>query len=422
MYKKDVLSNGVRIISKEEKSRASVAIGFWVGVGGRYEDNTSKGIAHFLEHIVFKGSRKYSCENIKQSIEGVGGMLNAFTSDEQTCFYAKVPSKHIEQTFDILADMVFFPRIPKNETEKEKGVIVEELKMYYDLPQYYVLDLLDQLMWSGHILGKALIGSQKTVEAMTVKNLKQFHKNYYTPGNVVISLCGNFSHTMMRAVIHKKLGGLIDKKEKSYSPFLSVQTQGQTRFQFRNIEQMHIALGVHGYDENSPKRYVLALINVILGANMSSRLFVEVREKRGLAYSISSSTKSMHDTGAFVVRAGVQPEKLVESVDVILKEFDKLKQKLVPVNEFKRAKDYLLGQLLMGLEDTVEQMLWMGDGLISRNKIKTLKKVIKAFEAIDRTDIKDISREVFNSSQYSLAVIGSVTEDQKNIINNQLIF
>ena len=420
MLKKEVLPNGLRVITKEEKSRASVAIGFWFGVGGRYEDDSVKGAAHFLEHIVFKGSKQYSCEKIKQTVEGVGGMLNAFTSDEQTCFYAKVPANHIDNTFEVLADMVFFPKVPKDETEKEKTVIIEEIKMYYDLPQYHVMELLDRLMWSEHQLGKPLIGTKETVSSMTNKDLLNFHKQYYAPNNAVIAICGNISHAKVMKLVKKKLGVVKGQAEQSYQKVSVLQDKAQSSFQFREIEQMHVALGAPGYDENDKRRYILGLINVIMGANMSSRLFVEVREKRGLAYSIASSTKAMHDTGAFIVRAGVESSKVVEAVDVILEELDKITKTLVPMDEFKRAKDYLLGQLLMGLEDTMEHMLWLGEGLVSRNKVKTLKKIVKEFEEIKRSDIKRIAKEVFDRNKYNLAIIGPISDEQKTQLNKIL--
>src|SRR3989338_4742148 len=193
MYKKTVLNNGVRIITHDIRDRDSIALGFWIGVGGRYEDDRIKGIAHFLEHVVFKGSKKYSGEEIKRRIEGIGGALNAFTSEEQTCFYAKIPAKHINQTFDVLADMVLHPKITAVDVGKEKTVIVEEIKMYHDLPQYFVLELLDGLIWPGHPLGKNLAGTAETVTRTAPKDLKVFHNQHYAPGNIVIAACGRLT-------------------------------------------------------------------------------------------------------------------------------------------------------------------------------------------------------------------------------------
>ena len=376
MYKKATLRNGVRIVTNDIKDRDSISIGFWVDVGGRYEEGRLKGAAHFLEHILFKGSRNYSCEEIKMRIEGVGGALNAFTSEEQTCFYAKIPSKHLSRTFDVLGDMIAHPKIALADVNKEKTVIVEELKMYHDLPQYFVLELLDGLLWPGHPLGKSLAGTRETVTGMSHRDLKNFHKTHYVPGNIVVAACGNLKHDRIVNLARRKFSALKRSPKKDYLKVGGVQSVPNARFFKKDIEQMHLALGIPGYDEWHKDRYILSLISVILGGNMSSRLFVEVREKRGLAYSIGSSYKMLHDTGLFLIRAGVDNQKIVEATALILKELNKIRRYGVNQSEFRRGKDYLLGQFLLGLEDTMDNMLWLGEGMVSKNRIKTLKGIV----------------------------------------------
>jgi len=312
MYKKTELDNGVRVVTKYIKDRDSIAIGFWVGAGGRYESDGEKGIAHFLEHIVFKGSQKYSGDEIKMRVEGVGGALNAFTSEEQTCFYAKIPSKHLGRTFDVLADMVVFPKISVKDVAKEKTVIIEEIKMYHDLPQYQVLELLDGLLWPDHPLGKSIAGSPGTVSAITSQDLKRFHTAFYTPGNIVIAACGCLKHDQVVRLAKAKLNKLKMASKAQCIKVNDAQSQPRVKFFKKDIEQMHLALGLPGLDENHKDRYVLSLLSIILGGNMSSRLFIEVREKKGLAYSISCSFKTLHDTGLFLIRAGVDNQKVVD--------------------------------------------------------------------------------------------------------------
>ncbi|MCX5681994.1 MAG: pitrilysin family protein, partial [Candidatus Omnitrophica bacterium] len=195
MYKRTNLKNKLRVVSHQMKDRNSTAVGVWAGVGGRYESATIKGAAHFLEHIVFKGTKKYSCEEIKQKIEGVGGTLNAFTSEECTCYFAKIPSQHVEQTFDILSDMILQPLIMKKDVDKERGVILEEIKMYHDLPQHLVMDLLDQLLWANHPLGQNIAGNPESVGGMSEQDLRRFHDDFYIASNIVVSACGDISHT-----------------------------------------------------------------------------------------------------------------------------------------------------------------------------------------------------------------------------------
>ncbi|MCK5082240.1 MAG: insulinase family protein, partial [Candidatus Omnitrophica bacterium] len=241
MYKKSALRNGLRIVTRSIKDRDSISIGFWVGVGGRYEEGRIKGAAHFLEHILFKGSRDYSCEEIKMRIEGVGGALNAFTSEEQTCFYAKIPSKHLNQTFDVLSDMIANPKIALTDVNKEKTVIVEEIKMYHDLPQYFVLELLDGLLWPGHPLGKSLAGTQETVTGMSNHDLKKFHQTHYVPENIVVAACGNLNHDKIVALARKKFGKLKKSPRQDYVKVNDVQSRPNTHFFKRDIEQMHLA-------------------------------------------------------------------------------------------------------------------------------------------------------------------------------------
>ncbi len=413
MYTKTTLPNGLRVVTHDMKDRDSIALGFWIGVGGRHEEDPLKGAAHFLEHIVFKGSKKYSCEEIKTSIEGVGGTLNAFTSEEQTCFYAKIPTKYLKKTFDVLADMVTRPNISDPDIVKEKTVVVEEIKMYRALPQYAVMELLDGLLWPGHPLGKNLAGTPETVTGLSQKDIEGFHKRHYVPSNIVVAACGNLNHKQIVAMAQERFGKIPKETQPSYIKADNSQSKPRINLFPKKIEQMHLALGMIGYDENHKDRHALNLLSVILGGNMSSRLFVEIREKRGLAYSISCMARTMHDTGVFLIRAGVENQKLIEAVTLILNELDKVKKNGVTDDEFIRGRDYLLGQMLLGLEDTMEHMLWIGDTVISQNKTKTLKSLIADFQKIKKEDIRRVAKEILKTQRYNLAIVGPLTDKQK---------
>lgn len=395
------------------KQRHSVALGFWVGVGGRYEAAANKGVAHFIEHVLFKGSVKYSCEEIKEMIEGVGGALNAFTSEEQTCYYAKVPAKYYRQVFDILADMVFFPKINPGDVKKEGGVILEEIKMYHDLPQYYVLELLEGLMWPGHPLGMGLAGSLETVTRLKGKDLKQFFQRNYNPSNIVIAACGDLPHEALVRVARGKLGKVMPGNPACCLPVNDQPPGPQVKIFRKKTEQMHAALGTWAYHERHPDRYAASLLNVMLGGNMSSRLFVEIREKRGLAYSIHTSVKCLQDTGQFMVKAGVDNSRVVKALRLILKELFKIARQGVSAGELRRAKDYLLGQVQISLEDTMDHMLWIGEDMVALNQTKSLDSVMKAFRKVTGPDIKRVARDLFSLDRLNLAVVGPVTDEQE---------
>ena len=420
MYKNVTLKNGLRIYSNDIPDRESVSLGFWVGVGGRYEGDKIKGAAHFLEHVVFKGSAKYACEEIKEKIEGVGGALNAFTSEEQTCYYAKIPAKHLEQTFDVLSDMVFFPKLNQADIAKESTVIIEEIKMYKDLPQYCVMEILEDLLWPGHPLGKSLTGTVESVAAMTSADLRSFHSDFYHPQNIVISVCGKLNDTDFFQMAQKKLNNVQSSKHVDFLKVNSHQSQPRFKFFKKDIEQMHVALGTIGFDENHKDRYALSLLGVILGGNMSSRLFVEVREKQGLAYSISSGMKTLHDTGQFLIRAGVDNKKIIQATGLILKELQKLKEKGVEQGEFTRAKDYLLGQMLIGLEDTMEHMLWIGESVISKNELRTVQDVVNDYNKISIDDIVRVANEILANDRLNLAIVGPIDPKQEKELRGLL--
>jgi predicted Zn-dependent peptidase len=413
MYKRTALSNQLRVISNELKDRESVAIGIWVGVGGRFEDDPLKGAAHFLEHILFRGSLKYSNVEIKGSIEGVGGTLNAFTGEEQTCYYAKVPAKHFDLTLDILADMVFFPLIQKNDLERERGIILEEIKMYSDLPQYHVLEMLDGLVWPDHPLGKSLAGSKDSVGKMTQSDLRRFHRRHYSSDNIVVSVCGNFSHDRLVEALEAKLCNFPSQERAECRFFKGAQKKPRARFFRKQTEQMHMALGFPSFKADHPDIYALAVLNIILGGNMSSRLFDELREKRGLAYSIYSSTKAYQDTGMFMIKAGVDNNKIEESLHLIVRILRQLRRSTVKQGEFERAREYFLGQFVLGLEDTMEHMMWIGESMIERDRIRTLGEVVYKVNSLTQEDIRRVAADVLKEKRFNLAVVGPLEESRE---------
>lgn len=420
MYKKSTLSNNLRIISREFKDRESVAVGVWVGVGGRFEDDATKGAAHFLEHILFRGSLKYPCHEIKGSIEGVGGSLNAFTGEEQTCFYARVPAKHFDLTIDILCDMVFFPMIQKNDLEKERGIILEEIKMYGDLPQYHVLEMLDAMVWPEHPLGQNLAGSKETVGRMTRTDLRDFHRRHYSPDNIVVSVCGNFSHERLEALLEAKLANFSSQPKVVCLPFSGLQKKPQSGFFRKKTEQMHLAIGVPSLCAEHPDSYALAVLNIILGGNMSSRLFDELREKRGLAYSIYSTTRTYADTGMFMIKAGVDNSKLVEAVGLIAKILRQLRRGKVSESEFTRAREYYYGQFVLGLEDATEHMMWIGESMVERDRIRTLGEVVSRINSLTPDDIRRVAADILKEKCFNLAVVGPIEEAQEKELSRMV--
>ncbi|MBU2540960.1 MAG: insulinase family protein [Candidatus Omnitrophica bacterium] len=420
MYKKVRLPNGLRIIVKNLSDREAVSLGIWIGVGGRFEQDLNKGISHYLEHILFKGSKKYTCRSIKETIEGKGGSLNGFTSEEYTCYLVKVLKENLYQALEILSDMVLYPRLEDLEINKERTVIIEEIKMYKDLPQYHVLEILDSLIFPSHPLGQNLAGTLESVASIDRCALDDFQRKFYKPSNIVISVCGAFK---IEELI-KKIETIFIAKDKAdhIKPLASgkQKTSPQVKFVSKQIEQSHLAIGFRSYSRSHPDRHAIDLLHVIMGANMSSRLFQEVREKRGLAYSIGTTAKRFSDSGAFIVHAGVDNSKVAEAVDVIIEELEKIKKSL-NVAELKRAKDFLLGQLTIALEDVADHMLFMGEATISLNKVDTLDQIKDMVSKINTQDIKRVAGEIFNLEKINLSGIGPFKDEQVKSLKERLL-
>jgi len=393
----------------------SVALGLWIRVGGRHENQENKGISHYLEHLLFKGSKKYSCRQIKEAIEGVGGSLNGFTTEETTCYLAKLPSRHLDSALEILSDMVINPALLQEDIEKERTVILEEIKMYRDLPQSYVYDLLDELLWPGQVLGMSIIGSSETVSRINRQELDAYKRKNYTPLNIVVSAAGLLDHERLVKRVKNFFRPLKDKTINNFSPVKEEQIRPQLKILPKDTAQTHLALGFHGFKRDHPLRHPLGLLHVILGANMSSRLFNEVREKRGLAYEIGTQVKRFHDTGAFVVHAGIDNHKVEDAIKLILEELTKIKEQPVTEDEFKRAKEFYLGQLMLALEDTFDHMLWIGESTVSLDKTYTLDEIIKEVNLVKRQDIRRVAQDIFREKNLNLALIGPLNGQEDNL-------
>ncbi|MDD4981317.1 MAG: pitrilysin family protein [Candidatus Omnitrophica bacterium] len=405
-YRKNILANGLRVVSCRMPQRESFSLGIFIKVGGRYENNRNKGMAHFLEHLLFKGSRNYSCRKIKESIEGVGGSLNGFTSEELTCYLVKMPSIYLEQALNILSDMVIRPELSRVEIRKERTVILEELKMYRDLPQSYVYELLDELLWPNQPLGAPIIGRVDSLLKVDRKGLLSFKHNYYNASNMIISAAGNIDEDELNKGVSKIFSALPKAGENMFIKARDGQSKARVKVFHKETEQTHMALGFKGFRRGHPLRHAVGLLHVILGANMSSRLFNEVREKRGLAYEIGTAVKRFYDTGAFLVHAGIDNRKVPDAISLILKELVKAKESLVKEGEFNRAKEFYIGQLKLGLEDTMEHMLWIGETTATLDKIYSLEEIINEVNRINKEDILKCARFLFKEDNLNLSLIG----------------
>jgi predicted Zn-dependent peptidase len=415
MYKKTRLDNGVRVITHHMPGMQSVTLGIWIKVGSRHETEEYKGISHFLEHLLFKGTKKYSCRRIKESIEGVGGSLNGFTSEETTCYLVKIPARHLDLALDILSDMVINSLIPAHEVERERTVILEELKMYKDQPRSYVYELLDGLLWPRQPLGTGVIGTTESVSRIQQGDLARYKKHSYTPFNIVVSAAGLLAHERLTRKVEKMFSGLDGTNVNRFIPAREEQRGPQLKALAKDTEQTHLALGFHGFKRDHPLRYALNILHLVMGGNMSSRLFNTVREKKGLAYEIGTHVRRFHDTGALIVHAGIDNLKVEKAIHLIFEELSKVKYALVSNEEFKRAKEFYLGQLMLALEDTLDHMIWIGESTLTLDKTDTLDAIIAEVNKVTRQDIREVAGYVFKEEKINLALIGPAKMSRKKI-------
>jgi predicted Zn-dependent peptidase len=399
------LGNGVRVVTSAIPRVESVALGIWVGAGSRFERAEWGGISHFIEHLLFKGTRHRTARDISRAIEGRGGYLNAFTQEESTCYYARVACDRLGEALDVLTDMYLCPLFAGEDIAKERGVIVEEIMMYRDQPQHVVQELMTAALWRGHPLGRPVSGSPESLARVNRAALLDYKRAAYVPANTVFAFAGKVSHEPCLRRVQRLFGRLGRRPAPPCARVGERVGQEQVVVENKGIEQTQVALGIRLFGRRDPRRYALRLLNAVLGENMSSRLFQIVREQHGLAYSIHSSYHLFADSGALVVSAGLDRKRSVPALELIVRELARLKESAVGPRDLKRAKDYVLGQLRLGLESTTNQMMWIGDNLISHGRFIPPEEIIGQVERVSAADIRRLAGETLAAARTSLAVV-----------------
>ncbi len=419
-YQLTTLESGLRVLTVRMPNRESVAVAIGVKAGGRYESKKLSGISHFLEHMMFKGTTTRNTRQIKEEIEGVGGVLNAFTGEELTCYFAKLLKRHYPRALTVLSDMVLHSTVPADELVKERTVILEEIKMYQDVPSHHVHDLMGELLWPDQPLGRSLAGTPETVSRMTRAEILKYKKDYYHGSNMLVAVSGDVEHDDVLKSVASIYKARQPLKPSVFVPAQSEQMKPRTHYYEKKTEQTHLVIGLHALPRMHPDRYKLGLLHVILGANMSSRLFEEVREKRGLAYEIKSGVSGFQDTGAFTVSAGVETKKAVKAIDVILRELGKVRKSLVKPGELRRAKDYFMSQVSLGVEDTLDHLLWAGERILCSDEVPDRAEICRKIESVTLEELQAVAQGIFRTGNLNLSLIGPVPEKMQRQITQEL--
>jgi predicted Zn-dependent peptidase len=407
MYSRTQLPNGIRVLTSSVSHVRSVTICFFFGVGSRYESAELAGVSHLIEHMLFKGSRQYpTARAISEAIEGVGGVLDAETGKELTVFSTKTASQHFDLAMGLLADMVRHPLIDPDELEKERRVIIEELNMYRDSPQEWVNVLAEEAFWPGLPLGREVAGTHESVASISVEAMQTYRMSHYVPGKLVVSVVGNVEHEQVVASVQSLLGDWEVRPLPNWEPCPPPRETARVRLEQRRTEQTNFTLYTLGLRQDDPDYYVLVLLNAMLGGGMSSRLFQTVREEQGLAYDIGSSLATYHDTGAFVVSAGVEPKRTSATLRAILGELARLRSECVEDEELGRAKEYTKGRIALSLEDTHSVASWLGGQEALLGKVYELDETLAKINVVTPADVMRVSQALFDDTWLRLTIIG----------------
>jgi predicted Zn-dependent peptidase len=405
------LPNGLRIVTEAMPYVRSVSLGVWIGSGSRIEYGPENGISHFIEHMVFKGTKNRSAEDIARSVDSVGGGLDAFTSKELVSFNTKVLDEHLPFAFDVLTDLVLNPLFRTEDIEKEKGVILEEIKMEADQPEFVLHETFISNFWKGHGLGKPILGTKETVKKFGQEKLFDYFNRIYAPKNILITAAGSLDHDNIVRMIRDKFDGVeqrgalpADSIPRTHAPIILKKKE--------SLEQVHIAVGVPAYPLAHELRFQLYVLNTVLGGGMSSRLFQNIREKQGLAYAVYSELNLFSDTGCFTVYAGTAAETAKQVVSCVVEEFRQLKENLIGEDELRRAKDHLKGSLMLSLESTSSRMSNLARQELYFDRFMSLDEMLESIELVTRDQVQSIAQEFFRTEDIALAMLGRLGDLQ----------
>lgn len=409
VYKKTVLPNGVRIITEEIDHVRSVSLGLWVGAGSRDEREGYEGISHFIEHMFFKGTKNRTARDLAESLESVGGQLNAFTTKEYTCFYAKVLDEDMDLANDVLSDMFFNSLFDKKEIEKEKKVVIEEIKMYEDSPDELIHDLFSEHVWNDHPLGKPILGTEESIRGLSREKIMDYMSHHYAPDNLVIAVAGKIKHD---EILHK-LAPIYGEFKRGGKRILEGTPQGHTiyRYNTKDTEQMHLVMGVPGLGQDDKDIYPMHIINNVLGGGLSSRLFQEIREQRGLAYSVYSYHSTYVDAGMFAIYAGTTPHNTQEVVECILAELQKMRKDGVTADELGKTVAQIKGGLYLGLESVSSRMSRLGKTELSYNRVISPEEMVEKLEKVTLDDVHRVMNRLWVKERLSLVMMGPAGHD-----------
>lgn len=400
-----VLTNGVRVVTERMPNVRSVSVGIWIGTGSREESETDAGISHFVEHMVFKGTKKRSAEAIAREVDSIGGGLDAFTSKEVVSFNVKVLDEHVPEAFDIITDLVRNPRFDNSDIEKEKGVILEELKMEVDNPEYLAHELFSSHFWKGHGLGRSILGTRSTIRAFDRDRIERYHREIYSPSNILVTAAGNLNHKRLGQLAEEQLGDLKRRRATKHGHKPTPHAPLVVRDK-KSVEQVHLYVGVPSIAMPDESRHACYILNAILGGGMSSRLFQNIREKQGLAYAVYSELAMYRDAGCMIIYAGTSARSAERVVKSIAHELHEAAATKVSPEELRRAKDHLKGSIVLGLESTSSRMANLARQETYFGSFMSMDEMLDRVERVTAEEVQVLAQKFFQPKQMAVAMLG----------------
>ncbi|MFO8011341.1 MAG: pitrilysin family protein [Dehalococcoidia bacterium] len=414
MHQKTVLDNGLRVLSSHMPHVGSVSISVLVGAGSRYETAEQAGISHFLEHMVFKGTQSHpTSRHIAETVEQVGGVLNAGTDKELTAFWIKIMKSHLKLGMGVLADLIYRPLLESTELERERRVIIEEINMTLDSPQQLVNMLIDEVVWPEQALGRDVAGNKETVSSISIEMLRNYWSCQYGPNNTVISVAGNATHEEVVHIARLLFDDWHRVNLNGLYPSNDFQDDPRIHLEKRETEQTHLCIALRGVSNRHPDRFIVDIINVILGEGMSCRLFRELRENKGLAYDVHSYVSHFFDSGSLTIYAGLKHGNIESAIEAILGELRHLRETTVPEDELAKAKEMIKGRLVLRMEDSRSVSSWMASQELLLNRIQSVDEVISIIDSITTDDIARVTDDLFRTPKLSMTIVGPHTDENR---------
>ena len=403
IYKKTTLRNGLRILTIPMNGTQTATVMLMVGVGSRYETEKQAGLSHFIEHMLFKGTPKRpTAQLISEELDAIGGEFNAFTAKDKTAYYAKVDSRHIEKALDVVSDIFLNSKLEQAEIDRERGPILQELSMYEDEPRRSVGDEFEKMLYPDQSMGRGIVGYKKTISDFKRKDFVSYMKKYYNASQTVVCVAGKFDEKKIVSQIKSHFSDFQVGEKVAMKKVVEKQSSPKVHIKFKKTDQTHLIIGTRAYHQNHKDRYVLALLSIILGGNMSSRLFIKIRERQGLAYFVHTSVDTYEDCGYIATQAGIDHKKVEQTITAILEEYKRISLEKIDAKELQKAKDYVKGRAVMGFEASDDVAMFFIDQEMHKEKILSPKEVFAKVDAVTLEDILRVSKDVFQSSKLNL--------------------